>query len=103
MLIFNFIHSIVISYFNHKFMSGNNKRSSLNNIEEKTKPPNQKKECSLSSSSSEDEAPKKHKLFKQDLYLNNSYMRTFIKKNSEDTVKCLKCSEDLKVRLGVSL
>ena len=43
---------------------------------------------------------KKHNRFKQSLYLGSAYMKTFIKKNSKESFKCLKCTEDTFKKTG---
>ena len=41
-----------------------------------------------------------HKIFREKMYLNSSYMKSFIKKASSDSFKCLKCTDNLKKKTG---
>ena len=89
----------------------NSRRKSSQSEQDKSHPlSNQKKRASSSqnnasrnrkqSSNNESSTSKKHNLFKQSLYLGSDYMKTFIKKHTKDSFKCLKCKDDILKKTG---
>lgn len=89
----------------------NSRRKSSQSEQDKSHPlSNQKKRASSSqnnasrnrkqSSNNDSSTSKKHNLFKQSLYLGSDYMKTFIKKHTKDSFKCLKCKDDILKKTG---
>ena len=70
-------------------------------IQKKNRKPSQNKTTnSREPSPNNHMSSKKHNLFRQSLYLGNAYMKTFIKKHSKDSFKCLKCKDDMMKKTG---